>query len=81
MLTELKLSNFKAWRELDMKLGRVTGLFGTNSSGKSSILQFLLMLKQTKNATDRGLVLDLGGPGSNQLVNLGTFKDIVHNHQ
>lgn len=81
MLTELHLSNFKAWRELDMKLGRVTGLFGTNSSGKSSILQFLLMLKQTKNATDRGLVLDLGGPGPNQLVNLGTFKDIVHKHQ
>ncbi|MCX7066727.1 MAG: DUF3696 domain-containing protein [Methylococcales bacterium] len=79
MLTELHLSNFKAWKELDIKLGRVTGLFGTNSSGKSSILQFLLMLKQTKNATDRGLVLDLGGP--NQLVNLGTFKDIVHKHQ
>lgn len=79
MLTELHFSNFKAWRKLDMQLGRVTGLFGTNSSGKSSILQFLLMLKQTKNATDRGLVLDLGGP--NQLVNLGTFKDLVHNHQ
>lgn len=79
MLTELRLSNFKAWQKLDIKLGRVTGLFGTNSSGKSSILQFLLMLKQTKNATDRGLVLDLGGP--NQLVNLGTFKDMVHKHQ
>lgn len=79
MLTELQLSNFKAWQELDIQLGRVTGLFGTNSSGKSSILQFLLMLKQTKNATDRGLVLDLGGP--DQLVNLGTFKDMVHKHQ
>lgn len=79
MLTELKISNFKAWQELDIRLGRVTGLFGTNSSGKSSILQFLLMLKQTKNATDRGLVLDLGG--ADQLVNLGTFKDMVHKHQ
>ncbi len=79
MLTELHLTNFKAWQKLDIQLGRVTGLFGTNSSGKSSILQFLLMLKQTKNATDRGLVLDLGGP--NQLVNLGTFKDMVHKHQ
>ncbi|MFU8789692.1 MAG: DUF3696 domain-containing protein [Methylobacter sp.] len=79
MINELNLSNFKAWLKLDIKLGRVTGLFGTNSSGKSSILQFLLMLKQTKNATDRGLVLDLGGP--DQLVNLGTFKDLVHKHQ
>jgi predicted ATPase len=79
MLTELHLSNFKAWKELNMKLGRVTGLFGTNSSGKSSILQFLLMLKQTKNATDRGLVLDLGG--QNQLINLGSFNDLIHKHQ
>jgi predicted ATPase len=79
MLTELHLSNFKSWRELDMKLGRVTGLFGTNSSGKSSILQFLLMLKQTKDATDTRLVLDLGG--QNQLINLGSFKDLIFNHQ
>jgi predicted ATPase len=79
MLTELHLSNFKSWRELDMKLGRVTGLFGTNSSGKSSILQFLLMLKQTVESSDRSLVLDLGG--QNQLVNLGSFKDFIYQHQ
>ena len=78
MLTHLKVENFKAWKTLDVKLGRVTGLFGTNSSGKSSLLQFLLMLKQTKNATDRGLVLDFGGPG--QLVNLGGYRDVVHAH-
>ena len=78
MLTRLKFSNFKSWRHADLRFGRVTGLFGPNSSGKSSLLQFLLMLKQTKNATDRGLVLDLGGP--DQLVNLGTFQDMVHGH-
>ena len=79
MLTHLNLSNFKAWGELDISFGKVTGLFGTNSSGKSSLLQFLLMLKQTKIATDRGLALDLGGP--DQYVNLGTYKDMVHGHQ
>jgi predicted ATPase len=78
MLTHLSLSNFKSWQTLDMPLARVTGLFGTNSSGKSSILQFLLMLKQTKDATDRGLVLDLGG--QNQLVNLGSYKSLIYKH-
>ena len=78
MLEKLKVTNFKAWRELDLPLGKVTGLFGTNSSGKSSVLQFLLMLKQTRNATDRGLVLDFGGP--RELVNLGSFHDIAHAH-
>ena len=76
MLERLEVDNFKAWRQLDIRLGKVTGLFGTNSAGKSSILQFLLMLEQTRNATDRGLVLDPCGP--NDLVNLGTFRDIVH---
>lgn len=78
MLNHLNVRNFKAWSKLDIKFGQVTGLFGTNSSGKSSLLQFLLMLKQTKNATDRGLVLDFGGPG--QLVNLGSYKDVIHSH-
>ena len=76
MLKALHLSNFKAWQELKMPLGRITGVFGTNSSGKSSVLQFLLLLKQTKNATDRGLVLDFGGPG--ELVNMGGYRDVVN---
>ena len=76
MLNRLKLANFKAWEEADLSFGKVTGFFGTNSAGKSSLLQLLLLLKQTRNATDRGLVLDLGGPGD--MVNLGTFADTVH---
>ena len=76
MLKHLKVTNFKAWHRLQMPFGKVTGLFGENSSGKSSVLQFLLLLKQTKNATDRGLVLDFGGP--NELVNLGKYQDLVH---
>ena len=78
MLKRLKLENFKAWHEADIRFGKVTGLFGTNSAGKSSILQLLLLLKQTRNATDRGLVLDFGDP--TDLVNLGTFADVVHRH-
>ena len=78
MLNRLKIENFKAWREADLRFGKVTGFFGANSAGKSSLLQLLLLLKQTRNATDRGLVLDFGGPAD--IVNLGTFKDVVHRH-
>ena len=78
MLNRVRLENFKAWREADLTLGKVTGFFGANSAGKSSLLQFLLLLKQTKNATDRGIVLDFGGPAD--MVNLGTFADVVHGH-
>ena len=78
MLKYLELNNFKIWEKLKIDFGQVTGIFGANSTGKSSLLQWLLLLKQTKAATDRGLVLDFGGP--DQHVNLGTFRDVVHNH-
>ena len=78
MLNRLKFDNFKAWQQADLSFGKVTGFFGSNSAGKSSLLQLLLLLKQTRNATDRGLVLDFGGP--QDLVNLGTFTDVIHQH-
>ena len=78
MLTKLALKNFKAWHKADLRFSKVTGFFGPNSAGKSSLLQFLLLLKQTKNATDRGLVLDFGS--QQDLANLGTFNDVVHQH-
>ena len=77
MLRHVNLKNFKTWRELDIELGpRITGLFGTNSSGKSSLIQFLLMLRETKNNPDRNIVLDFGKPGG--VINLGGFGDVVH---
>lgn len=62
-----------------MAFGSLTGFFGTNSSGKSNLLHFLLMLKQTVESSDRSRVLHLGGAKS--YVNLRTMYDILHNHQ
>lgn len=77
MIRHVNLKNFKAWHELDIEFGsRITGLFGTNSSGKSSLIQFLLMLKETKNNPDRNLVLDFGKSGG--AINLGGFGDVIH---
>ena len=78
MLTRMKLENFKAWQEADLTFGKVTAFFGANSAGKSSLFHLLLLLKQTRNATDRAVVLDFGGRA--ELVNLGTFADVVHLH-
>lgn len=73
------LQNFKSWSKTgDIKFAPLTGLFGTNSSGKTSLLQLLLMLKQTAESADRAQVLNLGDERS--LVELGTFKDILYNH-
>lgn len=79
MLTSLSLTNFKAWKSIEkMRLAPITALFGTNSSGKSSILQYLLMLKQTADSSDRSVVLHLGDDKTP--VNLGTISDVAHAH-
>lgn len=79
MIKELHIKNFKSWQDTGpLKLAPLTGFFGTNSSGKTSILQLLLMMKQTVESTDRRRVLYIGD--SNSIVDLGTFHDLIHEH-
>ena len=49
MLKHLRIQNFKGWKDTDTRSIWLLLLlfFGANSSGKSSIGQFLMMLKQT----------------------------------
>ncbi len=77
MFTEISMKNFKSWRETGpVRMAPLTAFFGANSSGKSSLLQMLLLLKQTAESNDRGLVLKTGSmqPG---YVNLGTPQEIT----
>lgn len=80
MLTQLHIQNFKSWHDTgQMRFAPLTGFFGPNSSGKTSILQFLLMLKQTVESVDRRQVLNLGTERSHVMLN--TFEDMVFRHQ
>ena len=80
MFTQLRLKNFKAWKgEQVVDLASLSLFLGTNSSGKTSLLQMLLLLKQTAESPDRKQHLNLGGqPGD--LLHLGSFKDIISGH-
>lgn len=79
MIKELKAGNFKSWKDTgNLVFSKLTAFFGTNSSGKTSLLQLLLLMKQTAESSDRQQVFDFGSPAS--YVELGTFKDVVHNH-
>jgi predicted ATPase len=80
MLKQIEIKNFKAWRDSGpIRLAPLTIFCGTNSSGKSSIAQFLLMLKQTVESSDRKRVLHLGDEKS--LVDLGNWSDMIHRHE
>lgn len=79
MLTRLRLQAFKSWKDTgDVALKPVTGFFGPNSSGKTSLIQALLLLKQTADSPDRGLVFHFGSEKAP--ADLGDFRSIVHAH-
>lgn len=80
MLRQFRFRNFKAWRDTGpVELAPLTILFGTNSSGKSSINHLLMLLRQTVRSPDRKSVLDLGDPESP--VQLGSFRDLIFDHR
>ncbi len=81
MLKKLHIKNFKSWEDTgEMEMAPITMFFGGNSSGKSSILQFLLMLKQTANSYDKAQMLNFGGK-ENDIIDFGNFRDVIFNHE
>lgn len=78
MLTSLHLKQFKAWADTGLiALKPITLLLGTNSSGKSSLIQSLLLLKQTVESPDRTIHLNLGGDERDDVFNFGDFSSIL----
>lgn len=76
MFKKLKIENFKIWQDTgNIRMAPITLFFGTNSSGKSSIGQFMMMLKQTVESPDRKAVFYPGG--KNSAVQLGSYKEMV----
>src|SRR5215472_6751177 len=80
MITQLQVENFKSWKTTGkVALAPLTGLFGPNNSGKTSLLQILPLLKQTAELSDRSRVLYTGREDSP--VYVGPLRDIIHGRQ
>lgn len=47
MIAEIRLRNFKCFDELDLRVAPLTILSGSNGAGKSTVLQALLLLRQS----------------------------------
>ncbi len=76
MLKRLSIKNFKGWKDTGaIRMAPISLFFGANSSGKSSIGQFLMMLKQTVESPDRKAVFYPGG--KNSAVQLGSYQEMV----
>ena len=79
MLREYRLTNFKAFGEtVTIPIRPLTLIFGANSSGKSSIFQSMLLLKQTLEESKNP---DTALLPKGSLVDLGTYSDFIHCHK
>lgn len=74
MIKNISIKNFKSIEDLNLKFSNLTVLSGLNGMGKSSVIQVLLLLKQSysKGVFHEGLSLN------GDLANLGTVKDALY---
>ena len=73
MLSRIHLENFKCFKGVTVDPGLITVFIGPNGSGKSSILQALVLLKQTLKYSPNVTRIKIDGP----ILNLGAYKEIV----
>lgn len=73
MIHSITINNFKIHKHLHLDLGNLTVLTGVNSSGKSSVIQALLLLRQSylQNTMKEGLVLN------GELMSVGLGRDAL----
>jgi predicted ATPase len=73
VITRLELTHFKCFERLRLPLAPLTLLSGCNASGKSSVLQALVLLHQTMRDHEWSPRLMLNGID----IRMGTVKDVV----
>lgn len=75
MLKELRIKNFKSLKDTGyLEIKPITLLVGPNSSGKSSLIQFLLLLKQTVESRDIENPLIFNGT----CIQLESYQNIIY---
>ncbi|MBL7786574.1 MAG: DUF3696 domain-containing protein [Chitinophagales bacterium] len=77
MIKRIQLQNFKSLQEVDIELRPLNILMGLNSSGKSSLLQALLLLYQSSEINEGRLLLR---GATQELFNAGIAEDVYYRH-
>lgn len=74
MLKRIHLENFKASKDVDVRLAPLTVLSGVTSSGKSTLLQAIAILRQSHSLDGHPKGLRLTG----ELLQLGQCRDVLN---
>lgn len=75
MITELRLHNFKCFKDITIDFSKINVFAGMNGRGKSTILQSLLVLAQSIGEDGSINSFNLDG----KFVSLGNLNDVVNN--
>ena len=75
MVQSITLKNFKSIKEKTFYLGNLNVLLGLNGQGKSSFIQSLLLLRQSIDKLNKGMLV-LNG----DLVKIGNSKDALYQY-
>lgn len=74
MIERILIDGYKCLKDVSLETGNLNVLVGPNASGKSSVLQSLLLLRQSADKIGKVNSLHLSGP----LYKAGTAQDILH---
>ena len=74
MINNIRIVNFKSHKDTVLELKNLTVLSGQNGVGKSSIIQSLLLLRQTHEKNRLNKILDLNSP----LCFIGKASDAIY---
>ena len=84
LLTRLRVGNVKAFSSLqNVELAPLTLIFGPNSAGKSTLIQSLLLLKQSLATATAVGAASAAAPRlvtHGEVADLGSFLGLIHNH-
>lgn len=73
-LKSVEIKNFKSIKHQKIEMKDLTLITGYNSSGKSTISQFITMVIQWLSGLNASSEIDINGP----LISLGTFSEIIN---
>jgi len=74
VISYLRIERFKCFEDQNITFGKLTLLAGNNGTGKSTVLQSLLLLRQ---AFSLGSLKDNELPLNGELIKIGTAKDAL----
>jgi predicted ATPase len=74
MISYLRIERFKCFEDQNITFGKLTLLAGNNGTGKSTVLQALLLLRQ---AFSLGTLKNNELPLNGELIKIGTAKDAL----